>query len=85
MSQPQGPRLPAPRLHPPHAAKTDAIPHDVLGQTAKRVAKTRDGFGRERLASGIETLGEKLERRQPRKLLTRPPMEIGDARLSDPD
>ena len=22
MSQPQGPRLPAPRLHPPHAAKT---------------------------------------------------------------
>src|SRR5580700_7339449 len=46
-----------------------------------RVVKTRYGFGREPLASGIETLGEKLERRQPRKLLTRPPMEIGDARF----
>ena len=36
MSQPQGPRLPAPRLHPPDAAKTMRIPDDVLGQTLEQ-------------------------------------------------
>src|SRR5580704_15665247 len=45
---------------------------------------TREGFGLEPFASVIETVGEKFERGQPRKLLTRRAADVGDARSNDP-
>src|SRR3982750_1595390 len=58
MPEPQGARIPAPRVHPPHAAKAMSNQHDVPGQALILQLSLRVGFAL--MALPVTVLGHGL-------------------------